>query len=137
MSIGSILLSKLPPYFLSHVELEIAKAHQLIHNKTSNITENFMYCMLGNYTYLGNNIHFKICAGTYKMDGGKYFNRIQSGSFQHRCMATALWIQHGSGWTTTVLQSVHLSDELQLSNQFTISQEGRGSIIVTQLGRLA
>ena len=57
------------------------------------------------------------------MDGGKYFNRIQSGSFQHRCMAAALRIQHGSGWTTTVLQSMGLSDELQLSNQFSIRRK--------------
>ena len=57
------------------------------------------------------------------MDGGKYFNRIQSGSFQHRCMAAALRIQHGSGWTTTVLQSMGLRDELQLSNQFTIRRK--------------
>ena len=57
------------------------------------------------------------------MDGGKYFNQIQSGSFQHKCMAAALWIQHGSGWTTTVLQSMGLSDELQLSNQFTIRRK--------------
>ena len=33
-----------------------------------------------------------------KMDGGKFFNRIQSGSFQHRCMAAALRVQYGSGW---------------------------------------
>ena len=59
------------------------------------------------------------------MDEGKYFNRIQSGSFQHRCMAAALRIQYGSGWTTTVLQSIGLSDELQLSNQFTIRRKGK------------
>ena len=57
------------------------------------------------------------------MDGGKYFNRIQSGSFQHRCIAAALRIQHGSGWTTTVLRSMGLSDNLELSNQFTIRRK--------------
>ena len=36
------------------------------------------------------------------MDGGKYFNRVQSGSFQHRCMAAALRIQHGTGWLADV-----------------------------------
>ena len=36
------------------------------------------------------------------MDGGKYFNRVQSGSFQHRCMAAALRIQHGPGWLADV-----------------------------------
>ena len=57
------------------------------------------------------------------MDGGKFFNRIQSGSFQHRCMAAALRIQYGSGWTTTVLQSIGLTDDLELSNQFTIRRK--------------
>ena len=69
------------------------------------------------------------------MDGGNYFNQIQSRSFQHRCMAAALWIKHGSGWTTTVLQSMGLSDELQLSNQ--LPSERSGSIITTQQGRFA
>lgn len=39
-----------------------------------------------------------------KMDGGKFFNRIQSGSFQHRCMAAALRVQYGSGWVAHVWQ---------------------------------
>ena len=46
MSVGSSLLSKLPPSFLPHVESAgdrlVAKAQQLIQNKTTNITENFM-----------------------------------------------------------------------------------------------
>ena len=56
----------------------VAKASQLISNKTTYICENFM------------SIHCK-------MDGGKYFNRVQSGSFHHRCMAAVLrvrWIAH-------------------------------------------
>ena len=49
------------------------------------------------------------------MDEGKFFIRIQSGSFQHRCMAAALRIQYGSGWTATVLQFMGGRDELELS----------------------
>ena len=33
-----------------------------------------------------------------KIDGGKFYNRIQSGSFQHRCAAAALRLQLGPGW---------------------------------------
>ena len=53
------------------------------------------------------------------MDGGKFFNRIQSGSFQHQCMAAALRVQHGPGWTETVLMSMGIGGELQLLDQFT------------------
>ena len=34
-----------------------------------------------------------------KMDGGKQINRIQSGSFEHRCMAAGLSLTLGPGWT--------------------------------------
>ena len=69
------------------------------------------------------NLMFNLCTCRCKMDGGKFYNRIQSGSFQHRCMAAALQVQHGSGWTTTVLQSMGYSDNLKLSNQFTIRRK--------------
>ena len=46
VSAGSSLLSKLPPSFLHDDESAgdrlVAKAPQLIQNKTTNITENFM-----------------------------------------------------------------------------------------------
>ena len=32
---------------------------------------------------------------------GKQFNRIQSGSFEHRCAAAGLANQHGPGWMTS------------------------------------
>ena len=38
-------------------------------------------------------------------------------------MAAALRVQHGSGWTTTVLQSMGCRDILELSNQFTIRRK--------------
>ena len=40
-----------------------------------------------------------------KLDGGKYYNRIRSGSFQHCSMAAALRVQFGSGWTASILNS--------------------------------
>ena len=46
VSVGSSLLSKLPPSFLYDIESAgnrlMVKAPQLIENKTTNITENFM-----------------------------------------------------------------------------------------------
>ena len=34
------------------------------------------------------------------MGGGKIFNQIQRGSFQHRSMAAALRLQLGPGWVS-------------------------------------
>ena len=54
------------------------------------------------------------------MDGGKFYNRIQSGSFQHRSMAAALRVQHGPGWTATVLLAMgNNTAELDVLDQFT------------------
>ena len=41
-----------------------------------------------------------------KMDGGKFFNRIQSGSFNHRCMAAALRVQYGPQWIAQVWKAL-------------------------------
>ena len=49
----------------------VTKASQLVSNRTSNLCENFMSIW-------------------DKMDGGKFFNQVQEGSFQHRSMAAAL-----------------------------------------------
>ena len=54
-------------------------APQLISNLTSNLAE----CYMGLRA---------IC------DGGKQYNRIQSGSFQHRCYTAGLQAQHGPQW---------------------------------------
>lgn len=35
-----------------------------------------------------------------KLDGGKFYNRIQSGSFKTRCTAAALRVQIGPGWAS-------------------------------------
>jgi len=47
------------------------------------------------------------------MDRGKYFNRVQAGSFQHRSMAAALRVQYGPGWTTTILHQIGIHSQLQ------------------------
>ena len=58
----------------------VSKAAQLINNNTTNLSE----------------CYISIRA---KMDGGKQINRIQSGSFEHRCMAAGLSLTLGPGWT--------------------------------------
>ena len=76
-------LHDLPPNLLFEIERAgdrlVNKAAQLITNRTTNLSECFM----------------SISA---KMDGGKQINRIQSGSFEHRCMAVGLSMTLGPGW---------------------------------------
>ncbi len=57
----------------------VSNAASLIENRTSNLVESFMSLRT-------------------KMDGGKTFNRVQSGSFQHRCAATGLRVRLGPKW---------------------------------------
>ena len=84
-------LEQLPPGLLRAVDTLgdrlVKKAPQLVSNQTTNLCENFMSIRS-------------------KMDGGKFFNRIQSGSFSHRSMAAALRIQCGSKWITHVWNSL-------------------------------
>ena len=63
----------------------VSLAPQLIANQTSNLAECYMSirCLF---------------------DGGKCFNRIQRGSFQHRCSAAALATQHGPTWPVSFWQ---------------------------------
>ena len=61
----------------------VSMAPQLISNSTSNVAESFM------------NIRCKF-------DGGKYFNRIQRGSFQHCTYGAGLRFQLGPDWTSKV-----------------------------------
>jgi len=56
-----------------------------------------------------------------KMDGGKFYNRIQSGSFQHRSMAAALHVQYGPGWTTPVLD--HFGIQSSICDTFTATRK--------------
>ena len=58
---------------------KVSKAAQLIQDQTTNLSECYMSVRA-------------------KMDGGKQINRIQSGSFQHRCMAAALRLTLGPTW---------------------------------------
>ena len=57
-----------------------------------------------------------------KMDGGKFFNRVQSGSFQHRCMATALRVQHGPEWLDKIWKK-YFSDDNETLNRFSNDNE--------------
>ena len=78
-------LDSLPPGLFVAVQNAgdriVSKASQLVGNYTSNICENFMSI-------------------EGKMDGGKIFNQIQRGSFQHWSMAAALRLQLGPDWVS-------------------------------------
>ena len=63
----------------------VSLAKQLIDNQTSNLAE----------SYMGIRTHF---------DGGKVFNRVQSGSFESRCYAAGLKFQEGPQWITHAYQ---------------------------------
>ena len=41
-----------------------------------------------------------------RMDGGKQINRIQSGTFQQRCMAAGLHLILGPGWIAETWESL-------------------------------
>lgn len=69
----------------------VSMAPQLISNTTSNLAECFM------------NIRCKF-------DGGKYYNRIQRGSFQHRTYGAGLRFQLGPDWSSKVWPKATGSD---------------------------
>ena len=62
-------------------------AGQLIDNETSNLAECYM--------------SIRAC-----FDGGKQYNRIQSGAFEHRCYSAGLRMQNGPRWLGDTLQLV-------------------------------
>ena len=66
------------------------KATQLVSNRTTNLSECFMSIRA-------------------KMDRGKQINRIQSGSFEHHCMAAGLSMTLGPGWIKTTLKHLFAS----------------------------
>ena len=61
----------------------VTMAEQLIDNETSNLAECYM--------------SIRSC-----FDGGKQYNRIQSGAFEHHCYAAGLRVQHGPEWQLQV-----------------------------------
>ena len=65
----------------------VAMAPQLITNSTSNLAECFVSIRA-------------------KFDGGKFYNRVQKGSFQHRCQGAGLQWQLGLEWHTTAFEKV-------------------------------
>jgi len=82
----SVNLHDLPPNLFFEIDRAgdrlVSKAAQLISNSTTNLSECYMSIRA-------------------KMDGGKQVNRIQSGSFQHRCMTAGLSATLGPGWIET------------------------------------
>jgi len=65
----------------------VSLAEQLVENQTSNLAE----CYMGLRSYF---------------DGGKVYNRVQSGSFQGRCYAAGLRFQEGPQWITHAYEEV-------------------------------
>lgn len=61
----------------------VSMAPQLISNTTTNLAECYM------------NIRCKF-------DGGKFYNRVQRGSFQHRCYGAGLRFQMGPDWASNI-----------------------------------
>ena len=61
----------------------VSMAPQLISNKTTNLAECYM------------NVRCKF-------DGGKFYNRIQRGSFQHRCYGAGIRFQMGPDWSSQI-----------------------------------
>ena len=64
-----------------------SKADRLIQNFTTNMAENWMQIRC-------------------KFDGGKYVNRSQSGSFEHRCSGAALQKNLGKTWGPTMWETM-------------------------------
>lgn len=81
----------------------VSIAPKLITNSTSNIAESFM------------NIRCKF-------DGGKYFNRIQRGSFLHRTCGAGLRFQLGPDWTNEVWPQATGTQPGQISLTFGRAQ---------------
>ena len=73
----------------------INKVSQLIDDQTTNISE--------------------CCMSVQQMDGSKQINRIQSGTFQHRCMAAGLHLTLGPGWIAETLESLFGSCSIIMS----------------------
>ena len=86
---GSTVLSNLPVGLLEKVKAcgdrLVMLSRQVIDNKTSNLAECYMSIRS-------------------VFDGGKQFNRIQSGAFEGRCYAAGLRVQVGPTWQLQTLE---------------------------------
>lgn len=65
----------------------VSLTKQMIENQTSNLAE----------LYMGIRTYF---------DGGKIYNRVQSGSFETRCYAAGLRYQEGPEWIANTLEKI-------------------------------
>ena len=100
-------LESLPPGLLRSVEAAgdrlVSKSAKLIQDKTTNLSESFM-------------------SVRSKMDGSKYYNRIQSRSFQVWCMAAAVRLQLEPGWVAALWQRHFKEPEAEMF-QFSNSRK--------------
>ena len=104
----SSLLNQLPPGLFNKVmacgDRLVMLAHQLISNQTSNLAE----------CYMSIRCHF---------DGGKQYNRIQCGAFQHRCAAAGLAIQHGPTWGVSFWKNSTSTDLGEVMSTYATSRQ--------------
>ena len=86
---GSTSVGQLPQGLFSKVmacgDRLVMLAPQLVSNETSNLAECYMSVRCN-------------------FDGGKQYNRVQGGAFQHRCNAAGLQVQHGREWPLSFWQ---------------------------------
>ena len=56
-------------------------------------------------------------------DGGKQYNRIQRGAFQHRCVAAGLAIQHGPTWGVSFWKNSTSTDPGEVMSTYATSRQ--------------
>lgn len=81
----------------------VSNASSLITNSTSNVAECFMSIRC-------------------KFDGGKVYNRIQRGSFQHRCHGAGLRFQLGPDWASQAWHHVTGEEPGEIMNTYYATQ---------------
>ena len=59
------------------------------------------------------------------LDGGRQYNCIQRGSFQHQCTAAGLAIQHGSTWGLSFWKNATTTDRGHVMTRYMKSREQR------------
>ena len=109
---GGNAVQELNPQMMHEIQVAISrlvsKAHQLIHNFTTNLAENWMHVRC-------------------KFDGGKVVNRSQSGSWEHRCYGAGLEQNLGKCWSPHIWEQVTESCPSQIFTDMAESRARKGN----------
>ena len=92
-------------------------APQLVANETANLAECYMNMRC-------------------KFDGGKFYNHIHRGGFQHRCYGAGLQFQIGSDWssqvwsraTGTELGEIKLEHNKKIKHEYSLSTARKSTL---------